>query len=193
MQGVCERRPDDFRMVVMSATLDAASFCRYFGGAKAAYIQVRVWRVGRVAARAWPSSSGGSGSPLHRRRRAAACTPSSRPDHRRPLRLPRVCLCLNRAASSLWRSCTPPHQRTATSTPPSAPPCRRAAPCRAAAPPCTRVPECAPRPPRAGRRPCISRLPPSLPLAPTALPLSTGALRRGPRRHPGLPHRPGRD
>ena len=40
-QGVCAARPDDFRLVVMSATLDAAAFTRYFGGAKAAYVQAR--------------------------------------------------------------------------------------------------------------------------------------------------------
>lgn len=39
-QGVCAARPDDFRLVVMSATLDAAAFTRYFRGAKAAYVQV---------------------------------------------------------------------------------------------------------------------------------------------------------
>lgn len=39
-QAVCNARPDDFRLVVMSATLDAAAFTRYFQGAKAAYVQV---------------------------------------------------------------------------------------------------------------------------------------------------------
>ena len=40
LKGVCRQRPHDFRLVVMSATLDAAAFTRYFGGAKAAYVQV---------------------------------------------------------------------------------------------------------------------------------------------------------
>jgi hypothetical protein len=40
LKGVCAQRPLDFRLIVMSATLDAAAFVRYFEGAKAAYVQV---------------------------------------------------------------------------------------------------------------------------------------------------------
>jgi HrpA-like RNA helicase len=50
LKGVCAARPHDFRLLVMSATLDAAAFTRYFGGAKAAYVQVGGARacVGRM-------------------------------------------------------------------------------------------------------------------------------------------------
>ena len=47
LKGVLAKRKDDFRLVVMSATLDAAAFCRYFDGAKAAYVQVG-WGGGRL-------------------------------------------------------------------------------------------------------------------------------------------------
>ncbi len=43
LKGVLAQRKDDFRLIVMSATLDAAAFVRYFDGAKAAYVQVRWW------------------------------------------------------------------------------------------------------------------------------------------------------
>ena len=36
-----EKRGDDFRLIVMSATLDAEKFVKYLGASKAAYIQVR--------------------------------------------------------------------------------------------------------------------------------------------------------
>ncbi|PRW45383.1 ATP-dependent RNA helicase dhx8 isoform A [Chlorella sorokiniana] len=45
LKGVCAARPDDFRLLVMSATLDAAAFTRYFNGAQAAYIQGRQFPV----------------------------------------------------------------------------------------------------------------------------------------------------
>ena len=35
------RRGEDFRLIVMSATLDAGKFVTYLGATKAAYIQVR--------------------------------------------------------------------------------------------------------------------------------------------------------
>jgi hypothetical protein len=34
LKGVLARRPDDFRLIVMSATLDAAPMSAYFGGAR---------------------------------------------------------------------------------------------------------------------------------------------------------------
>jgi hypothetical protein len=46
LKGVCAQRPLDFRLVVMSATLDAAAFVRYFEGAKAAYVQVGAAHAG---------------------------------------------------------------------------------------------------------------------------------------------------
>lgn len=45
LKEVCRQRRDDFRLVVMSATLDAAAFTRYFEGAKAAYVQGRQFPV----------------------------------------------------------------------------------------------------------------------------------------------------
>lgn len=45
LKEVCRQRGDDFRLVVMSATLDAAAFTRYFDGAKAAYVQGRQFPV----------------------------------------------------------------------------------------------------------------------------------------------------
>ena len=42
LKGVVRQRRSDFRLVVMSATLDAAAFARYFEGAKAVYVQVCV-------------------------------------------------------------------------------------------------------------------------------------------------------
>ncbi|GAB4816131.1 hypothetical protein N2152v2_003177 [Parachlorella kessleri] len=45
LKGVLAKRKDDFRLVVMSATLDVAAFCRYFNGAKAAYVQGRQFPV----------------------------------------------------------------------------------------------------------------------------------------------------
>ena len=41
LKGVLARRPDDFRLIVMSATLDAAPMSAYFGGARIAYVKVR--------------------------------------------------------------------------------------------------------------------------------------------------------
>ncbi|KAL4442503.1 hypothetical protein ABPG77_005087 [Micractinium sp. CCAP 211/92] len=45
LKDVCRQRRDDFRLVVMSATLDAAAFTRYFEGAQAAYVQGRQFPV----------------------------------------------------------------------------------------------------------------------------------------------------
>lgn len=45
LKGVLAQRRDDFRLVVMSATLDAAAFVRYFQGARAAYVQGRQFPV----------------------------------------------------------------------------------------------------------------------------------------------------
>ncbi|KAL4447805.1 hypothetical protein ABPG75_005024 [Micractinium tetrahymenae] len=45
LKNVCRQRRDDFRLVVMSATLDAAAFTRYFDGAQAAYVQGRQFPV----------------------------------------------------------------------------------------------------------------------------------------------------
>ncbi len=42
MKGVAAARGGDFRLIVMSATLDAAAFTRFFGGAAAAYVEVDV-------------------------------------------------------------------------------------------------------------------------------------------------------
>lgn len=44
--------------VVMSATLDAAAFTRYFNGAQAAYIQVGGWGVIANICRAWGIAGG---------------------------------------------------------------------------------------------------------------------------------------
>jgi len=41
LKGVLTRRPDDFRLVVMSATLNATHMAQYFGGARIAYVKVR--------------------------------------------------------------------------------------------------------------------------------------------------------
>lgn len=40
LKGLLARRPDDFRLIVMSATLDAAPMSTYFGGARVAYVKV---------------------------------------------------------------------------------------------------------------------------------------------------------
>lgn len=40
LKGVLARRPDDFRLIVMSATLDAAPMSSYFGDARIAYVKV---------------------------------------------------------------------------------------------------------------------------------------------------------
>lgn len=45
LKAVCRQRPADFRLVVMSATLDAAAFTRYFEGAQAAYVEGRQFPV----------------------------------------------------------------------------------------------------------------------------------------------------
>ena len=50
LKAVCRQRPADFRLVVMSATLDAAAFTRYFEGAQAAYVEVGGWVGGREVA-----------------------------------------------------------------------------------------------------------------------------------------------
>lgn len=39
LKAALAKRKDGFRLIVMSATLDAASFVRYFDGGKAAYVQ----------------------------------------------------------------------------------------------------------------------------------------------------------
>jgi ATP-dependent RNA helicase DHX8/PRP22 len=41
LKGIVKQRTDGFRLIIMSATLDAAAFTRYFDGAKAAYVQAR--------------------------------------------------------------------------------------------------------------------------------------------------------
>ncbi|KIY98086.1 RNA helicase [Monoraphidium neglectum] len=41
LKGVAARRGDDFRLLVMSATLDAEAFSKYFGGARAVWVQGR--------------------------------------------------------------------------------------------------------------------------------------------------------
>ena len=63
LKGVVRQRQGDFRLVVMSATLDAAAFTRYFEGAKAVYVQVR--------ARCPPGGRGGASKRLQRWARAA--------------------------------------------------------------------------------------------------------------------------
>jgi HrpA-like RNA helicase len=45
LKGVLKLRGDDFRLIVMSATLDAKKFCDYFDGAEPAYIQGRQFPV----------------------------------------------------------------------------------------------------------------------------------------------------
>lgn len=45
LKGVWEKRKSDFRLIVMSATLDAASFRTYFNNADAAYVQGRQFPV----------------------------------------------------------------------------------------------------------------------------------------------------
>lgn len=50
LKAALTKRRDDFRLIVMSATLDAASFVRYFDGGKAAYVQASLPR------RAWGRS-----------------------------------------------------------------------------------------------------------------------------------------
>lgn len=40
LKGVLARRPDDFRLVVMSATLNAAPMSAYYGDARIAYVKV---------------------------------------------------------------------------------------------------------------------------------------------------------
>eukprot|EP00887_Chlorella_sp_A99_P005931 scaffold29.g5931.t1 len=45
LKGVLARRASDFRLIVMSATLDAAAFVRYFDGALAAYVEGRQFPV----------------------------------------------------------------------------------------------------------------------------------------------------
>lgn len=58
LKGVLAARRDDFRLIVMSATLDAAAFVRYFGGAQAAYVQVR--RGGSGRQHGWARAEGPS-------------------------------------------------------------------------------------------------------------------------------------
>lgn len=41
LKAVQKRRGSDFRLVIMSATLDAAQFGRYFTGSKTLYIKAR--------------------------------------------------------------------------------------------------------------------------------------------------------
>ena len=41
LKSMLAKRKSDFRLIVMSATLDAASFVRYFDGVVAAYVEVR--------------------------------------------------------------------------------------------------------------------------------------------------------
>jgi len=45
LKGVLAKRPSDFRLIVMSATLDTASFVSYFEGARAVYIHGRQFLV----------------------------------------------------------------------------------------------------------------------------------------------------
>jgi len=45
LKNVQKRRGDDFRLIIMSATLDAAKFVSYFPGAQGAYIQGRTFPV----------------------------------------------------------------------------------------------------------------------------------------------------
>lgn len=45
LKGVMAERPSDFRLIVMSATLDAAAFLQYFKGARAIYVQGRQFPV----------------------------------------------------------------------------------------------------------------------------------------------------
>ena len=48
LKGVLARRPDDFRLIVMSATLDAAPMSAYFGDARIAYVKVsNLWQACR--------------------------------------------------------------------------------------------------------------------------------------------------
>jgi ATP-dependent RNA helicase DHX8/PRP22 len=45
LRRVLDARPDNFRLVVMSATLDADAFADFFGGARAVYVQGRQYPV----------------------------------------------------------------------------------------------------------------------------------------------------
>ena len=45
LRRVLDARPDGFRLVVMSATLDADAFAGFFGGARAVYVQGRQFPV----------------------------------------------------------------------------------------------------------------------------------------------------
>ena len=45
LKGVAARRGASFRLLIMSATLDAAKFAGYFGGARAAYVRGRQYPV----------------------------------------------------------------------------------------------------------------------------------------------------
>lgn len=45
LKGVKARRKDSFKLLVMSATLEARQFADYFGGARCAYVQGRTYPV----------------------------------------------------------------------------------------------------------------------------------------------------
>lgn len=104
LKGVLARRPDDFRLIVMSATLDAAPMSAYFGGARIAYVKVRETLAGAE----WKS-----------------CCHCKAERIMLSLSLPLTCC---RAGSSLWRSRTHRSLRTATWTQPCTPCCRQALP-----------------------------------------------------------------
>jgi hypothetical protein len=75
LKGVLARRPDDFRLIVMSATLDAAPMSTYFGGARIAYVKVTESLAGmaigdcchcrskRIPFHHWPSTAAGEAVP----------------------------------------------------------------------------------------------------------------------------------
>jgi hypothetical protein len=100
LKGVLARRPDDFRLIVMSATIDAAPMSAYFGDARIAYVKVRETLSGTE----W----------------AHCCHCGVK----QAMVLPFAHCC--RAGSSLWRCRTHRSQRTATWTQPCTPCCRQA-------------------------------------------------------------------
>lgn len=100
LKGVLARRPDEFRLIVMSATLDAAPMSAYFGDARIAYVKV---------SRSLASVSVG-----------LACHCSAQQMH---FTFTIDCC---RVGSFPWRCRTPRSLRTATWTQPCTPCCRQA-------------------------------------------------------------------
>ena len=112
LKGVLARRPDDFRLVVMSATLDAAPMSAYFGDVRIAYVKV-TWSLAGILFTYCMSVI-----------EAYPCEPQHGGSVDEFSWLLRLLTC--RAGSFLWRCCTRRSQRTAIWTQPCTLCCRQA-------------------------------------------------------------------